>query len=568
MVALCLGGVAMLSLSLPATALLAAEGSEEQEVPSLYMPFVAGDSDADDVNTAAQEEAASAVTDVVTEAVTEVISEDVTLAAEDAEATVTEAEIAAPAATGQQLYLSFITNSPDPEEFPEDLLLELYGNLVGHNGSSEDDDDLVVVTGVGSGITYYVDCKAGNDNNNGKSNSAAWKSITRANKAELKPGDRLLLKRGCSWVGPLDASWQGTASNPILIGAYGSGELPIIRDAYLTNVRITGKYLIVENLHATMVKDLNPDPHCLNQPRGRKIGFGFGDTAAHNVLRHSKATKLSIGVSTAFKSHHNKILYNTITDNNMVWELTQSSTSGATGILLHGNNNEIARNFFARNRPICTYTGVRGGISIELYGASNSNIHHNIIQGDRVFTELGSSPDYVARNNVFAYNLHISSYSASTYGARFVVTRGYGHKFGPVIGTKVYHNVVYFTGTGSKGVTCDMCGTDILTLKNNILWASQPFAVDNVFTEAANIFWDSDGKPGIRWNGGSMHPTSRIANPQFVNAPGGNFRLKPTSPAINRSTFDNIASSYSRDLDKVKVPVEGVSDIGSFEFKK
>ena len=92
---------------------------------------------------------------------------------------------------------------------------------------------------------------------------------------------------------------------------------------------------------------------------------------AHNIVRNSKATKLSIGISFGYGSHHNRALYNTITDNNVVWTLTATSTGGATGILLHGNNHEIARNYFARNRPLCTYTGVVGGISIELYAASN-----------------------------------------------------------------------------------------------------------------------------------------------------------------------------------------------------
>ena len=84
--------------------------------------------------------------------------------------------------------------------------------------------------------------------------------MAKANRASLNPGDRLLFKRGCGWVGPLDATWRGTANKPILIGAYGSGDLPRIRDSYAANVRISGTYLIIQELHATLVVTAQPRP--------------------------------------------------------------------------------------------------------------------------------------------------------------------------------------------------------------------------------------------------------------------------------------------------------------------
>src|SRR5688572_2150945 len=50
--------------------------------------------------------------------------------------------------------------------------------------------------------TYYLDSNTGKDENSGTSPHAPWKTLDRAGRAELQPGDRLLLStraplRGC-----------------------------------------------------------------------------------------------------------------------------------------------------------------------------------------------------------------------------------------------------------------------------------------------------------------------------------------------------------------------------------
>jgi hypothetical protein len=390
--------------------------------------------------------------------------------------------------------------------------------------------------------------------------------LSRANKATLQPGYWLLFKRGCSWTGPLQAKWQGTAAQPIVIGAYGVGALPKIQNGYSSNVRITGKYQIIQDIHTTLSVAPNPDPNCQNQPRGWKTGFSFEGSSSYNTVRSAMATRLTLGVFFAPNSHHNKLLNSTITDNNVLQTLTSTSAHGATGVSLHGNYNEIAHNYFANNSSICTYNGTSESISIELYTASNSNIHHNTAYNDRVFIELGSTSTFQSSNNTLAYNLYVSGYANSTMGARFVVTRGYGHKFGPVLGTNVLNNVVYLTGVGSKGVTCQMCGNDILTVRNNILWANnEPFSSDKSFVESNNIFWSNDGKPSLQWRGLTKSPTSSITNPQFVDPGAKNFRLKSTSSAINHGSIAVVNAGYITDLAGQQVPTAGVVDIGGYE---
>lgn len=47
----------------------------------------------------------------------------------------------------------------------------------------------------GTGTTYYVDSKGGNDNNDGTSESKAFQTLDKVNELDLEPGDTVLLKK-------------------------------------------------------------------------------------------------------------------------------------------------------------------------------------------------------------------------------------------------------------------------------------------------------------------------------------------------------------------------------------
>lgn len=77
---------------------------------------------------------------------------------------------------------------------------------------------------------FYVNAKTGRDANTGGEAADAFKSLARVSHLRLKPGDRVLLARGCVWREELrvDPSWRGKAGEPIVLGAYGSGPPPVI----------------------------------------------------------------------------------------------------------------------------------------------------------------------------------------------------------------------------------------------------------------------------------------------------------------------------------------------------
>jgi len=81
--------------------------------------------------------------------------------------------------------------------------------------------------------TYYVDSIGGNDSSNGTSSSTSWQTIAKINSSTFHPGDSILFNSGDTWREQLNITNSGSAGNPITIGSYGAGAMPIISGANL-----------------------------------------------------------------------------------------------------------------------------------------------------------------------------------------------------------------------------------------------------------------------------------------------------------------------------------------------
>lgn len=129
------------------------------------------------------------------------------------------------------------------------------------------DKGLIGVSYAQKARTYYVDATKGNDANNGRSEKAAWKSLSKVNEKVFTPGSQVLFKRGEKWQGQLVPQGSGTAQKPIIFSAYGTGELPAIEAAgrykdavLLKNIsNIVVEYLDLSNFDAT-VKEQKTGP--------------------------------------------------------------------------------------------------------------------------------------------------------------------------------------------------------------------------------------------------------------------------------------------------------------------
>lgn len=86
-----------------------------------------------------------------------------------------------------------------------------------------------------SNATNYYISPDGSDANTGTSQAQAWKTIGRMMQGifSLQPGDQILFKRGGTYRGKLEIPLSGNASQPITVGAYSTGNAPIISGSVL-----------------------------------------------------------------------------------------------------------------------------------------------------------------------------------------------------------------------------------------------------------------------------------------------------------------------------------------------
>jgi hypothetical protein len=77
--------------------------------------------------------------------------------------------------------------------------------------------------------TDYFLSPSGNDDNAGTSSSRPWKSISKVNARDFKPGDRILFQGGQSFAGNLmfGAADAGTPARPVTLSSYGTGRATI-----------------------------------------------------------------------------------------------------------------------------------------------------------------------------------------------------------------------------------------------------------------------------------------------------------------------------------------------------
>lgn len=391
---------------------------------------------------------------------------------------------------------------------------------------------------------YYVDATGGNDANDGRSPATAWKSVSKVNGAVIAPGESVLFKRGQSWTGPLSLRRSGVEGKPVTIGAYGSGDKPAI-DGGASCIRVFASHVYIKDMQAR---------NC--------VWAGIDINGSDNRVENSVASGNAAGVVINENALRNQVLNNRIIDNTNMSVLTKTPTnddSGAFGVLVAGDNNEVAYNEISGHFAM-SYDYGQDGAAIEIYGGRNNHFHHNVSRENDTFAELGNSR---SANNTFAYN----SVFASLEGAFFVVTRGANDTFGPVAGTKLLNNSVHLTGANSEGVVCySGCNTTLLEMHNNLISAQKKAGyVDGPIIESNNLF------AGGRFQNLLLSPTSRRVSVEELGwtAPAtGDLRLKEAAQPVDGA----LVAGYAKDLVGLEVPIDGnldgiaLPDIGAYEY--
>lgn len=190
---------------------------------------------------------------------------------------------------------------------------------------------LLILSSPAGAESFHLDPSNGSDKFDGKSVEQAWKTLSRPAAESLRPGDEILLKRGGRFAGGLSLSLQGTAAQPIVIGAYGKGSPPIIDAAG----HIAGVHL--KNSHHVIVKDLNITADGGKTKDGSDPGYRYG---------------VSVQAGKGYTSHvsiENMEIHNIYPEVARKHEGKNPKTWLGTAIAIEGGNDAISSDFMIRN---------------------------------------------------------------------------------------------------------------------------------------------------------------------------------------------------------------------------
>ncbi len=132
--------------------------------------------------------------------------------------------------------------------------------------------------------TFYVAATSGDDSRDGLAPDTAWHSLARVNGASLRPGDRVLFRRGDVWRGQL-VPHSGSDFGAITYGAFGQGPKPVLLGSVAMN-RPEDWQPIGESVWATAPIRFDRRPVPLSVDVGNII---FDDGAAVGVKKWTAA---------------------------------------------------------------------------------------------------------------------------------------------------------------------------------------------------------------------------------------------------------------------------------------
>ena len=181
------------------------------------------------------------------------------------------------------------------------------------------------------GLRQFYVSTSGNDSNDGLSSTTPWKTISKVNSYSFSPGDRVLFNRGDVWREQLTVSSSGTAIQPIIFDAYGTGSNPIISGAD----NVTGWTLYNGSIYVANVG-------VMTLPSQLYVDGVFYDIAHYPHSGYLNATSNSANTTSIIDSNlaltANQIVGSTVQARAVPWRITPSIAtayiSGSHTILL------------------------------------------------------------------------------------------------------------------------------------------------------------------------------------------------------------------------------------------
>lgn len=226
-----------------------------------------------------------------------------------------------------------------------------------------------------SGTAYYIDCVNGADTNAGTSPSQAWGSLAQVNNTIFQPGDGIFLKRGTTCNGALTPQGSGETGKPIILAAYGRGELPIIEAGDRPEaIKLTGQeYWEIRDLETT---------------GGTTFGVLVSGDESVDTLNYIRLTNLVVhdvwGEPFTDKTpglvvvlSNGTIFRDVVIDGVTAYNTNQWAgieVSGSTGWPIDYDDPEFAEDVTVRNSTVYNIYGD----GIVLWGVQNGLIEHSV----------------------------------------------------------------------------------------------------------------------------------------------------------------------------------------------
>ena len=389
---------------------------------------------------------------------------------------------------------------------------------------------------------YYLDSAAGDDAASGATAGAPWRTLAPLRSVVLSPGDVVHFKRGGDWSGGLTVRQSGAEGLPILLTAYGDGPAPILRSDggdWSSVIRLEGDWVVLDGLS---LRD------------AYEAGVLIAAGSDHNVVRNCDITATGFGVWLG--GRNNLVTGCHLHDLHMIRNTPGGDDDyGAVGVVISNFGNDVLANRMTDCLAPSYDYGTDGG-AVEWWcdgvDAGGSRVQYNTVERCNGLMEIGGANWGTCHDVTVSHNLVIDSGLAALHVA---------DAFGGVDleGFRFEHNTVVNRIGGWRLFWWDHAPRpQAVVVRNNIFVSNIRVYEGAGASHASNLYQFLAGGS----LGDAMGEGESTADPMFLNAPAGDFRLAHGSPAIDQG----LALGYLRDHDGLAVPFGPAPDLGAFEL--